>query len=179
MAKLPLVKCRICKGEINRNVETDWIMPSRNWYYHEKCYKDWKKSTPTQDEQYISFIYDFISRDMKVQYDYHMCETQRKKYVNEKNMTNKGIFFTLKYFYELKGGDWEKGHGGLGIVPYVYNEACTYWVEQERKSKGIVAQIEAQMKKAAERDSKVIKKKEVKKKSKINLAIIEEMEDEE
>ena len=114
--------CRVCKIEIDKEKD-DWVMPSKNWYYHRKCYQDWKQSTPATDAEYKAFIYDFISRDLKVSYNYHMCEAQREKFVKE-GKTNKGIFFALKYFYEVKHGDWEKGHGGIGIVPFIYGDSC-------------------------------------------------------
>ena len=43
--KQHIVKCRICGQEFDTNTLTegeDWIMPSKNWYYHVKCYTDWK-----------------------------------------------------------------------------------------------------------------------------------------
>lgn len=173
-----MAECRICKQLIDKEKD-DWVMPSRNYYFHRKCYEDWKKSEPLVDDQWRPFIYDFISRDLKVSYNYHMCEAQINKFLKEK-MTMKGIYFTLKYFYEVKHNDWEKGHGGLGIVPYVYNEACAYWVEQERKTKGIVAEIERQMREAAERQEKVVVHKSLpKKKVKVDLGAIAEMEDDE
>ena len=150
--------CRVCKVEIDKEKD-DWIMPSKNWYYHRKCYNDWKQSTPATDEEYRAFIYDFIARDLKVK-------------------TVKGIFFTLKYFYEIKHGDWNKGHGGIGIVPFVYNEACTYWVAQERKTKGIVADIERQMRAAAERKQTVIHKTNKPRKFEVDFSILDELEDE-
>ena len=39
--KLLPVHCRICGKEINRLLEVDgidWIMPSKNFYYHLDCY---------------------------------------------------------------------------------------------------------------------------------------------
>ena len=174
-----MAECRICKQIIDKE-QDDWVMPSKNWYYHRKCYEDWKKSEPLKDEQWHPFIYDFISRDLKVSYNYHMCEAQIKKFIKENKMTMKGIYFTLKYFYEVKHNDWYKGHGGLGIIPYVYNEACAYWVEQERLTKGIVADIERQMRESAERQKKIIiKKVEPEKKFKVDLSAIGEMEDDE
>ena len=93
-------------------------------------------------------------------------------------MTNKGILFTLKYFYDIKHNDWDKGHGGIGIVPYVYQEACSYWVEQERKKKGIVAEIERQMREAETvRPRRVQQRK--RKKFEVDLSAIGEMEDDE
>ncbi len=172
-------KCRICKIEIDKEKD-DWIMPKNKWYYHRECYENWKKSTPSTDEEYKAFIYDFISRDLKVKYNYHMCEAQIDKFVKENKMTVKGIFFTLKYFYEVKKHEWDKGHGGIGIVPYVYNEACAYWVRREEKSKGVVEDIERQMKEATSRKKTKIQKKTVKpKKLSIDLDSILDMEDEE
>ena len=168
--------CRVCKVEIDKEKD-DWIMPSKNWYYHRKCYNDWKQSTPATDEEYRAFIYDFIARDLKVSYDYHMCKAQIDKFVKE-GKTVKGIFFTLKYFYEIKHGDWNKGHGGIGIVPFVYNEACTYWVAQERKTKGIVADIERQMRAAAERKQTVVHKTNKPRKFEVDFSILDELEDE-
>ena len=171
-------ECRICKKQINKDND-DWVMPSKNFYYHRKCYEDWKMSTPVTDEGYRAFIYDFLGRDMKFSYDWHMIQAQIDKFVKDKK-TIKGIFYTLKYFYEIKGGDWDKGHGGIGIVPFVYNEACAYWVEKENRNKGIVAQIEKQMKEASLRDKVVVRQTKKKKKEyKMNFDEIAAMEDEE
>ena len=101
-----MAQCRLCKIEIDKEKD-DWVMPSRNYYNHKKCYENWKKAQPDNDEAYVDLIYDFIARDLKVTYDYWVCEAQRKKFLKEK-MTNKGILFALKYFYEVKHGDWEK-----------------------------------------------------------------------
>lgn len=170
------VHCRICKEEIDKNKETDWIMPVRNFYYHKSCYKSWKESEPTEDELWKDFIYDYISRDLKVAYDYWICETQRKKFIKD-NMTNKGIFFALKYFYDVKHNDWDKGHGGIGIVPYIYTESCTYWANKARINKDILNQIEEQMKESHNRATKTIRKKKRKKQIKADFSIIAEMED--
>lgn len=168
--------CRICKEEIDKELD-NWVMPSKGWYYHKTCYETWKQSTPATDEEYRAFIFDFIARDLKVSYDYHMCKAQIDKFVKE-GKTVKGIFFTLKYFYEIKGGDWNKGHGGIGIVPFVYNEACTYWYNKEKKTKGVVAEIERQMREAEQRQKKVVTQKKIKpSKFTVNLDAIAEMED--
>ena len=174
-----MAQCRICKVDINKEKD-DWVMPSKNWYYHRKCYEDWKKATPVTDEAYKAYIYDFISRDLKVSYDYHMCEAQRQKFVKEHKMTNKGIFFALKYFYEIKHGDWEKGHGGLGIVPFIYNEACSYWIMREKNSQGVVSEIERQMRAASERSKKTVQKQEIKpRKFEVDFSALDDLEDDE
>ena len=180
MAKLALVKCCICnERDIDRNVlveDKDYIRKGTK-YYHIKCYEDWKSSKPTTDEEYKGFIYDFLSRDLKVPYDYYMIEAQIKKFTKEHQYTIKGIFFALKYFYEIKGGDWDKGYGGIGIVPFIYNESRAYWILRERESNGIVAQIEQQMKEAEKREVKtVIRQNKKKKKYTMSFDEIERMD---
>ena len=95
-------------------------------------------------------------------------------------MTNKGILFALKYFYEVKHGDWEKGHGGIGIIPFIYSDSCAYWDAQERKTKGIIAQIEQQMRAAIERPKVTIQKKDVKpRKFEVDFSVLDDLEDDE
>ena len=173
---MSIVHCRICKEPINKEKETDWINPVRNFYYHKSCYESWKNSEPKDDESWIGFIYDFISRDLKVPYDYWICEAQRKKFLKD-NMTNKGIFFALKYFYEVQHHDWNKGHGGIGIVPYIYTESCTYWANKERINRGLLQQIEEQMKESHDRGAKTIRRKRKKKPIKPDFSAIAEMDD--
>lgn len=159
-------ECRLCHRLINKQKEVegvDWFMPSRNYYYHIKCYTDWKANQSAEDAEWKDRIYDFLSRDLKVKYNYQMCEQQRKKYLRENKYTNKGIYFALKYFYEVKKNSWDKGHGGIGIVEYVYNESRDYWIEQEKKQKGFVKAVEQQLKERAEREVVTIKRSQKKK----------------
>lgn len=173
-----MAECRICKVLIDKEKD-DWIKPVNNYYYHRKCYENWKKTQPERDEEWHPFIYDFISRDLKVSYNYHMIEAQIKKFVKE-SMTMKGIYFALKYFYEIKGNEWDKGNGGIGIVPYVYKESCTYWAKRERMQEGTIAEIERQMREAMERPKKIVVKQNLKpKKGFIEFSGIIELEEEE
>lgn len=174
MAYVP--ECRICKQKIHKDKD-DWIMPSKNWYYHKKCYEEWKKAQFQKDEEYIDMIYDFIARDLKVSYNWHACEAQRKRFIRENKMTNKGILFALKYFYEIKHGDWEKGHGGIGIVPFIYNDSCAYWAARERRSEGVIAEIERQMREATERRKIHVKRKETKKAT-VDFSVLDNLEEE-
>ncbi len=174
-----MVHCRVCGQEIDKKTD-DWIMPSKNWYYHRKCYENWKDAQFTNDDEYVEMIYDYIAHDLKKSYDWWVCEAQRKKFIKDNKMTNKGILFALKYFYEIKHGDWEKGHGGIGIVPFIYKDSCAYWAARERKSEGIIAEIERQMREATVRPKVQIKKKERKqKKVEVDFSILDELEDDE
>ncbi len=176
MAKLGIVHCRICNRDIDRNTEqenVDWIMPSRNYFYCKSCYDNWKAADTHTDEEWIDLIYDLLARDLKVSYDYYMCEAQRKKFITQHHFTNKGIYFTLKYFYELKQGDWSKGNGGIGIVPFIYKEATGYWTDLEIKKRGTMSAIEQQIRERAMRPVIEIKKSSTKKAPKEKWALDE------
>ena len=179
--KLPMVHCRLCNGEIDRNAdpeEKEWLMTSKNYFYHRSCYNNWKKAQREDDEDYVDLIYDYIARDLKESYNWWVCETQRKKFIKENKMTNKGILFALKYFYEVKHGDWSKGHGGIGIVPFIYSDSCAYWAARERQSEGLIKEIERQMLEAINRPKIHVKKKERKKKV-IDFSILDNLEEDE
>ena len=99
-----------------------------------------------------------------------------KKFVEKDKIgTYKGIFYTLKYFYEIRNGDWTKGHGGLGIVPFVYKEATDYWKDRENRERGTLAKIEEQIKMKESQEKISLKKSQSskKKKEKWNLEEIE------
>lgn len=171
---MSIVSCRVCKEKFEKNkfIEgIDWIMPSKNWYYHKKCYEDWKSATNLDDKDWVGLIYDFLSHDLKVPYDYGACESQRKRFVATNKYTNKGIYFALKYFYDIRKGDWKKSNGGIGIIPHIYEDSVKYWVNQEYKTKGILISIEKQMRERANREVIKVtkKKKQNKQKSKYSL----------
>lgn len=157
-------KCRICHQPIDKN-GNDWCMPSVNYYYHIKCYNDWKATEPDPDELklWIDRITSFLGQDLKVSYNYKKCENQITKYIKTNKYTAKGIFFALKYFYEVKHNSWEKSNDGIGIVPYIYEESCNYWTEQERKQRGFVQGIEQQLAERQKRKVIKVKRTETKK----------------
>lgn len=163
---MAIVHCRICKGAFDRvklKEGVDWVMPSKNFYYHKRCYDGWIVNSndvkaQLADEEFIPFIYSFFSQDLKVSYDYMKCESQRKNFVKNKNCTNKGIYFALKYYYEIQGNSWDKSQGGIGIVPYIYNESREYWQKRVMREEDIMDKIIKQMQERAARPAIKVKK---------------------
>lgn len=160
--------CRVCKEKLQPKITTEnieWCMPSKNYYYHVKCYKEWKADLPSDDELalWITRITSFLGQDLKVSYNYKKCENQITKYVESKKYTPKGIYFALKYFYEVKKNSWEKSNDGIGIVPYIYEESRKYWTEQERKQKGFMEALEKQLEERQNREVVKIRRPQTKK----------------
>ena len=97
----------------------------------------------------------------------------------KQNKTAKGIYFAIRYFYDVQKGDKEKSLGGIGIVSSIYEDSCAYWYDREDKDHGICARIEEQMKQQAEQKKIVVKqtkRKSIREKA-ISLEDIESMED--
>ena len=56
---------------------------------------------------------------------------QINRYLQEHpEYTYSGIKRTLEYFYKIKKNPIEKANGGIGIVPWVYEEAKRYYYNQ-------------------------------------------------
>ena len=63
-------------------------------------------------------------------------------YHANKGYTYSGMYKTLLYFYQVKGHPIEKANGGIGIIPYEYDDAKNYytamWIaSQQNKTKPI------------------------------------------
>ena len=173
-----IVQCRICKKKFDTDVETDWIKPVTNMYYHKSCYEDFGKKkdaihSELDKDLWEQLLWDYLVYDMKISLNYTKVKKQWEAYIKE-GFTPKGIFFTLKYFYGVQRGDPSKSKEGIGIVPYIYNESCEYWISREREDSGICARIEEQMRKNNEqRKVTVLQKRPSRSKSKPQITFDE------
>lgn len=143
--KLGIVHCRVCNGEIDRNTTEegkDWIMRSKGWFYHKDCYDGWVAEKDNlhaskNNEEWLDYTWEFLTKEMLMEIDYPKFQKQWDSYL-KKNMTAKGIYFSLRYYYDIQKAPRNKAKGGIGIVPYVYDEGCGYWVEREKEKKVFV-----------------------------------------
>lgn len=180
--KRPPVHCRVCKEKIYRDEEDGWIMPSRNYYYHEKCYSEWAvkkddiRAQASNDEWYEALKY-YLSNVIKAPIDYKKTKSQWNNYLKQKK-TAKGVYFAIRYFYDVLRGDKSKCLGGIGIVSSVYDDSCAYWYHREENDSGVCERIEEQMRVQAQQKQitvKQTKKKTIRNKA-ISLEEINEME---
>ena len=73
-------------------------------------------------------------------YVHPRVKRQISDYIEEYNFTYSGIQKSLEYFYHVKGNSLEKANGGIGIVPYIYQDAYNYYYalwEAKQKNIGI------------------------------------------
>jgi hypothetical protein len=182
-----IVKCRVCGQQFDTNDPTvQWVMPSKNFYYHSQCYEDYaKKKTAicndihadVDNTLWFDALYDYLKKDLKVNLNMMKMKSQWENFL-KKGYTAKGIFFCMKYFYDVLHNDPNKSDG-IGIISFIYQEGCQYWVDREQHDAGICARIEAQIARAQEQKQVVIRQKQKKKtKPTIDLSVIANMEDE-
>ena len=162
-----LYLCRIC-GARNIDKETqkeniDYIKHG-NWYAHKSCYdkrEEKRHNISINEEQSDEFwkdaSYNYLLKDLKIEVT-QVFFVQWERYMKSKKptYTAKGIYFALRYFYSVKKGDTSKAGGGIGIIPYIYENSRKYWYDLESRQKGTVAAIEKQMIEAAERRQTVV-----------------------
>lgn len=143
-----IIKCRICHKEFDTET-IPFVKVGQRSYYHESCYYEWKqvKDDPEalvlDKDGYYEAIVDYLYRDMKMSVDFFKLKSQFENFTKstKKKMTPKGIFLSLKYFYEVQHGDPTKAAGGIGIVQSVYDSAAVYWQDQVEKKTGFYEQI--------------------------------------
>lgn len=169
------VQCRLCKVYFDADKEP-FILIGQKSYYHQNCYDEWIKkrndATATLDESFwYETVVDYLYRDVKMAMDFTKISSQWRNFTKpERKMTPKGIFFALKYYYEVQKGDKEKAQGGIGIVLSIYSDAARYWTELETRKRGTIEAIVEQMK--TRQDRKVVainRSNEKKDKSKFRL----------
>lgn len=120
-----MVKCFYCGQTFDAAAEP-FIKPNSTRYAHKDCAEneEAKKTKVQKDkanlEAYIKELFNIKALTPKI-------KRQIDDYTKNKNYTYSGIHKTLKYFFEIRGNSIEKANGGIGIVPFVYDDAFNYW----------------------------------------------------
>lgn len=124
MAKQPRVKCPICGEQFYR--EDTPFLHIKNRYYHKSCYEA-AEAQKTEEEKEYELLVEYIKRLFNISTLTVKINRQIKDYKENKGYSYKGIRKTLQYWFDIKGNSLEKANGGIGIVPYCYEQAVTYW----------------------------------------------------
>lgn len=138
MAKV-LVKCLYCSKYFDRISEPCQKIGNR--YAHQECYD----RNYTESDMYKEKIFEFIKQLYGSNYKYQQIESQRKNFV-KKGISNKEIYYALKYYFEVQNGSIEKSEGRIGIVPYVYEEAKEYYEKMNTIAKNLADSVQQNLK---------------------------------
>ena len=134
-------------------------------YAHQECSltEEQKKSKEEQDKIDLD---NYIMQLFKIDYVDARIRKQIKQYREEYNYTYSGIRKALIYFYEVKGNPIEKANGGIGIVPYVYQNAYNYylalWQAQQKNQDKVLTNYVPKVKEVViPRPQRKVKKREL------------------
>jgi len=119
------VKCSVCGIKFDRDTKP-CIQTSSNRWAHEKCVQK-KEPEIVTDELSYNAILSYAQTILKESFSKNRIEKQIKTFIQENGYTYNGILNALKYWYEVKENSPDKAYGGIGIVPYIYTDACNYY----------------------------------------------------
>lgn len=112
-------------------------------YAHKACAEQ-KDVILTKEEKDKLDFEDYIIKVLKIDYITPKIRKQIEQYVKEYEFTYSGMLKALIYFYEIKGNSIDKSNGGIGIIPFIYNEAYNYyytlWLANQRNEEKDIAQ---------------------------------------
>lgn len=119
------VKCYYCGKIFDRDKEPFIQINSRR-YAHIKCGEKHQQDEEKINNDKIN-LENYIKKLFNVQTIDTRIQKQIKQYIEKYNFSYSGIHKALIYHYEVKGGSIDKSNGGIGIVPYVYQNAYRYY----------------------------------------------------
>lgn len=135
-----VVTCVYCKKKFDRD-KFPFVQISNRRYAHKECSmtEEEKQSQIEKDKEALE---NYIMKLFNITYIDPRIRKQIKQYIEEYHYTYSGIHKSLTYFYEIKGNSIDKANGGIGIVPYVYQNAYRYyfslWEAQQKNEHKIV-----------------------------------------
>ena len=131
-----MVKCAFCKELVDKDI----CIRYNEKNYHQSCYNDYLDKKEIL--KYVARLFGFKNEDKPGP----VINSQLKTFMTKYNYTYKGILNALVYFYDVKNGSKAKANEGIGIVPYIYDEAQTYYYNLHNKQEKVAQVIEKQLK---------------------------------
>ena len=125
MATTRMVKCKYCGIQFNRNAESFVEVGGRR-YAHKECAEKYQQSISQEERDYME-LEKYIKKLFNKNVVSARIKKQIKDFKQEYNYTYSGMQKTLYWWFELKGGSIEKANNGIGIVPFVYQDALDYF----------------------------------------------------
>ena len=120
-----IVKCKYCGIQFDRNAEPAVEVSARR-YAHKACADKYQEKA-SQDELDYAELEKYIKKLFNLQVVNAKIKKQIRDFRQEYNYTYSGMLKTLYWWFEIRGNSIEQAQGGIGIIPYVYNDACQYY----------------------------------------------------
>lgn len=119
------VICKYCGIKFNRDVEPTVKIGERR-YAHKACAEKVEAAIPQEEKDYMA-LEQYIKKLFKIDTVSMKIKKQIRDFKAEYGYSYTGILKTLYWWYEIKEHTLEQSNDGIGIVPYVYNDAEHYF----------------------------------------------------
>ena len=120
-----MVKCKYCGVQFDRNSEPFVEVGGRR-YAHKACAENKEAAIPQEEKDYQA-LEDYIKKLFKEDYLNAKTRKQIRDFRKEYNYTFSGMLKTLYWWYEIKGNSIDLAQGGIGIIPFIYEDALKYY----------------------------------------------------
>ncbi len=128
------VKCPVCEQRFLR--EEVIFVKYKNRYYHKSCFDNQEQESANREK-----LIKYIERLFHKKIDYKITN-QLKNFHDVKKFSYIDMYNGLYYFFEIKNNPTAKANGGIGILPYVIDEARVYFQTQEAKHASLTDDIQ-------------------------------------
>ena len=115
------VICKFCEEKFDRD-KIEALKVDKVRYIHKTCEEAYEK----ERQDYIA-LEDYVKQLFKTEIVSAKIKRQIWQFKKEYRYTYSGILKTLSWWYGIKQNTLEKANDGIGIVPYVYQDAHNYY----------------------------------------------------
>ncbi len=132
------VKCIFCGQTFDREKESCVKIGRR--YAHSECAEK-QDSSLVQEKIDKENFYKMVKSIYGKNYNFIMIEKQATEYIKQYGYTWSGMTGCLYWFYNINHGNLEEGHGGIGIIPYIYDDCRKYYqnlYKVQEKNKDVI-----------------------------------------
>lgn len=135
-----IVTCVYCKKKFDRD-KIPFVQVANRRYAHKECSEQENQRLFKEEADKIA-LENYIIQLFKLEYVTPKIRKQLNTFQEQYGYTYSGMHKALIYFYDIKGNSTEKANGGVGIIPYVYQDAYNYYyalweAKQSNKDKKI------------------------------------------
>ncbi len=135
-----MVKCFFCGQLFDANKEP-FVMANSRRYAHKICAEKNAKEK-TEEELDKEKLEDYIKQLFNITKLTPKINKQIKAFKEENQYSYSGMLRCLIYFYDIQNHSIEKANNGIGIIPYVWENAYNYyynlWLAQQKNENKIL-----------------------------------------
>lgn len=119
--------CKVCGVKFDRE-KIQAVFAGARRYAHQTCMPNGELVPMPQIDKDLVALIEYAKNLLGNDYNAARVKKQIKDFKEEYGYSYSGMLKSLVYFYEVKGNSKEKANGGIGIVPFVYNDAYNYYL---------------------------------------------------